>query len=726
MSNRYMLWLVAVLSCTLVSCGDSAPKTEEASTPGATSPAPRPSEALAPARRGPPNVVIITMDTTRADALGIYGQARPSSPQIDRIAREGVVFDAAVSASPETLPSHATLFTGNYPFEHGARSNAGYQLADRNETLAERLGAHGYRTGAEVASSVLQTSTGIDQGFAQFRGLESDGIELQKRGVKGDAGHEEPSLVRTGSDITKRGIEFLRAHRSEPFFLWLHYFDPHSPYLAPLEYRARIPDSAYHAEVASLDAEIGKIARELERLRLVGETLVVLTADHGEGLYEHNEPTHSFLVYDTTIRIPLILWGWKGLPQGKRVGSLVRTVDVLPTILDLLGLPSTDVHDGVSLEPLVSGETSDLALAAYGEATSFVRTFGVPPIRYLRQGSWKYIHKASPELYDLSTDPNELNNVAAAESEIVDRLRGKLLETVDGARAADSESIAVDEVTAQQLQALGYATVGNVSTASIRDDAESLSIDGKDPNDLMRDVLTVSVANGMLAAGRFEDALAEIEGLGRREPDNDFVQNIVHRSLIATRQYEEALPVLEAALRRSPSNSELRSSYASVLAESGNTSAAIDVLRDGLRDSPCAMSHHSELDVFLRAEQRYADLVSILESAIDDCPDEVGLLNNYAWALATLPDAQLRNGEESERLIKRVLERAGREDPSHLDTLAAAVAEQGRYAEAAEIQRRAVAALDGSGFPEDVKAIVRDHLATYRAGRPLRDPVLDP
>jgi arylsulfatase A-like enzyme/thioredoxin-like negative regulator of GroEL len=721
-----MLWLAVWLSCSLVACGDYAPETQTTSTPRGTGPGTRPSEAPAPKREGPPNIVIITMDTTRADALGIYGQARPTSPQIDRIGRDGVVFDSAVTASPETFPSHATIFTGNYPFEHRVRSNVGYQLDDQNVTLAERLRAHGYRTGAEVASSVLQKSTRIDQGFDHFRGVESGGVELKKRGVKGDAGHEEASLVRTGSDITKRGIEFLRTHRSDRFFLWLHYFEPHSPYLAPLEYQAKIPDSPYHAEVASLDEEIGKIVRELERLELVGETLVVLTSDHGEGLYEHNEPTHSFLVYDTTIRIPLIFWGWKNLPHGKRIGSLVRTVDILPTILDLLDLQSPgDIH-GISLKPLILGETSDLALTAYGEATSFVRTFGVSPIRFLREGSWKYIHKANPELYDLATDPNELNNVASENSEIVERLREILVAAVAGASPFAAETIEVDEVEAMQLQALGYVTIANASTAAISDDAASLSIDGKDANELMDDVLTVSVASGMLAAGRFEDALAKLDTLRRREPENDYVQSIVHRSLIATRRFKEALPVLDGALHRAPANHELRLSYADALVESGNTSAAIDVLRDGVRESPCTMSHHTRLDVLLRAEKRYAELVSVLESAVRECPEEVGLLNNYAWALATLPDAGLRDGEAAERIITGAIEQVGHEDPSHLDTLAAAIAEQGRYAEAVGVQQRAVDALDGAGFPEEVKAIVRDHLTTYRGGRPVRDPLPDP
>jgi arylsulfatase A-like enzyme len=673
-------------------------------------------------RPGPPNVLLITLDTTRADALGAYGQARPTSPAIDRLARTGIVFDSALTASPETLPSHATILTGKYPFDHGVRSNVGHRLDKGNETLAERLRAHGYRTGAEVASSVLQKATQIDQGFESFRGAESEGVELQKRGVKGDSGEEETSYVRTGSDITRQGLDFLRAHRSEPFFLWLHYFDPHSPYLAPLEYQAKIPDSAYHAEVASVDAQVGRIIHELEHLGIADDTLVVLTADHGEGLYEHDEPTHAFLVYDTTMRVPLILWGWKGLPGARKVDSVVRTADVLPTILDLLDLPTPDGLRGDSLGPLLSGETTDSERSAYGEATSFVRTFGVPPIRFLREGRWKYIHKANPELYDVMADPSETENLAERKPEIVARLRKQLVALVAEARPAATDSVSVDDATARQLQALGYVASPSTSIAAIRDDDDSLAIDGADPNQLMDDVLTVSIADGMLAAGRFDDAITKLEELRAREADNDFVQSIIHRSLVGAGRYDEALPVLASALGRSPLNIELRESYAAALSEVGRLPEAIEVLEGGLVHSPCTMKLHSNLDTLLRREKRHVDLVAILESAVSDCPDDADLLNNFAWALATLPDAEIRDGARAERLIRRAIELSGREGASHLDTLAAAVAEQGRYTEAADLQRRAIAALEGAGYPKEAEAAVHDHLATYLAGRPVLDP----
>jgi arylsulfatase A-like enzyme/Flp pilus assembly protein TadD len=698
-------------------------------------------ETTDPAARGevlPPNVLLITMDTTRADALGIYGQTRATSPNIDRLAQTGVVFEQVAGSNSETLPSHATLFTALHPFEHGVRSNVGYELADRNRTLAEHLAARGYRTGAEVASAVLREKTRIAQGFEHFRGAESEDATLEKRGVGGDAGHEESNFVRTGSDISMRGVEFIRAHRGEPFFLWLHYFEPHSPYHPPERFRARIPDSAYHAEVAALDFQIGLVLRELERLGLTQRTIIVLTADHGEGLGQHDEPTHSFLVYDTTVRIPLVLSGWKDLPKGIRIPSLVREVDIAPTIVDLLGLPALDGVHGVSLESLISGRETDLSLTAYGEATSFQRTFEVPPLRYLRTGRWKYIHKVNPELFDIENDPGEEHNLATRHPEIAERMRGELIRFVDQRIRRDDETVAVDRDTAEQLEALGYAAVGGSAIEAIRDDPESLALEGPDPNSLLEDVRTIAVSKGLLEAGAFVETLRQIEPLWKKTPDNIYVQDIVRGALIGAGRHAEAIPLLEIAVARSPEDTNLLIDHANALGEAGRIPAAVERLEESLEAAPCDAARVSTLERWLRVQRDHAALVSLLEASTTNCPDDDGLRNNYAWALATLPEGALRDGEKSERVIRRAMEHSGREDFAFLDTLAAALAEQGRFDEAIAVQQRAIAQISnpsasaaGSSVspataapvPKEVLSQIRDHLEKYRGKQPLRDPM---
>ncbi|MFT5444824.1 MAG: arylsulfatase A-like enzyme, partial [Myxococcota bacterium] len=370
-----------------------------------------------------PNLVIITLDTTRADALSAYGQSRKTSPAFDRMAEEGVLFNAAMASSPETLPSHATIFTGKQPFGHGVRGNGGYVLANEHLTIAEAMKAEGYATGAEIAAVVMQESTQIGQGFSTFRDTSSEGVKLQAvfRERDGEV-KAEVLLVRAAADITDSGIEFVRDHRDEKFFIWLHYFNAHAPYSAAEPFSSQFPDSLYHAEVATQDFEMGRFVDELRNLGLADNTLVVVAADHGEGLLEHDERTHSYFLYDSTMRVPLLFWGLDALPKGKRIDSLVRNVDIAPTALDLLGLYPLDNTDGVTLGPLLDGTSADLKLTAYGEANRMASTFKMSPLRFVREGKWKYIHKVNPELYDMSADPGELSNLYEAEPDVAARL----------------------------------------------------------------------------------------------------------------------------------------------------------------------------------------------------------------------------------------------------------------------------------------------------------------
>ena len=295
---------------------------------------------------------MITLDTTRADALGAYGQALPVTPRIDAMAAEGVLFEQVSASAPSTLPSHATLFTGRQPFSHGVRSNFGQGLRDEARTLAEILAERGIATRAEVAAPVLASRLGLAQGFAVY--AEPTGVaELES------LARRDPSRgQRSAEEITDSALAFLRENAHRPLLLWLHYFDPHDPYEAPEPYRSEISDP-YLAEVRRVDDAVGRLLAEIERLGIRESTLVALTADHGEARGEHGEETHSFFVYESTLRVPLVLWG-DGVPRGVRVASLVRLVDVLPTLLDLLGIPAPEGIDGVSLRALLDEPRGDL------------------------------------------------------------------------------------------------------------------------------------------------------------------------------------------------------------------------------------------------------------------------------------------------------------------------------------------------------------------------------
>ncbi len=703
----------------ILACGpgssDLAPK--ESSAPAAQSSLPPPAALPQPPAR-PSNLLLITVDTTRADALGAYGQPLDTSPEIDRLAREGVLFERAIASNPETLPSHSTLFTGRFPFAHGVRSNSGYVLPEQSVTLAEILAAAGFVTAAEVAALVMNPTTQIGQGFASYRDPDSPGVTLKK--VEYVEAPEAELSIRVASDISRHGIDFIRTHRTRPFFLWLHYFDPHVPYSAPGNFNAKLPESPYHAEIASADSQIGRVIEELERLGLRDDTLVVLTSDHGEGLGEHGELTHSYFVYQSTMRIPLIFWGPRLLKQGTRVASVVRNADVAPTVLDLLGLPIVADMQGVSLRPLLTGETKEMALPAYGESIELAKVFAISPLRFVVEGRWKYIHKVNPELYDLVADPGELTNVAAANPEVVARLLSRLEDILAQANPASQDARAeVDAATRARLEALGYlvAPTGSALEGGIDD----LAVSGRDPADLTHDVSEMGHVSSFLGREEYERALSVLVSLRERHPKSNHLLTLHAKLMLDLKRPREAIVLFRESLERDPRGLEDRQNLALLLEETGRLGEAIDVLLETLELGQCQDTVWSSLNAGLARQERYVERVSVLRRATELCADSSETLNNYAWALATSPDPRARDGARAVEAARRAVELVGQPQPAYLDTLAAAHAEAGNWAEAERVEAEALRMLERAGAPEAVRASFRASLERIRARQPQRD-----
>jgi arylsulfatase A-like enzyme len=401
----------------------------------------------------PVGVVVITLDTTRADRLSPYGYMNVSLPSLDRLATEGVVFDQATSVAPLTLPAHTSLFTGLLPQHHGVRDNADPALVETETTLAKTLQACGFRTGAFVGSVVLDPDRGLKQGFEHYEGVPPN-----------DRGTPE-TRQRRANEVIDDALKWLDTIGDSRFFLWTHLYDPHRPYDPPEPYRTTYGHNLYVGEIAFVDAQIGRLLESLERRRLLERAVVVVVGDHGESLGAHGERDHGIFVYEDVLRIPLIVHA-PGLSQ-RRVGEVVRITDVMPTVLEFLDVRSAP-GDGVSLADLMRGRRSGLNLQAYSESL-YPERLGWSALRALREGDVKLIDAPRPELYDLGEDPFEEHNIYDSRPAIADRMTARLSVLMQGRGSAKSQrqSRATPEMRAQ-LASLGYVSATAPRTPTAR------------------------------------------------------------------------------------------------------------------------------------------------------------------------------------------------------------------------------------------------------------------
>jgi choline-sulfatase len=415
-----------------------------------------------------PNILIITIDTLRADHLGCYGFPLARTPAIDRVASEGVRCLDAIAAAPITMPSHTSIFTGLFPPAHGVRDNGAYALGEGAVTLAERLRDAGYTTHAFVSALVLNRRYNLDQGFESY----DDDLWAE----------DDPKLFmireRQAPKTADRFLAWFAGWdrtRPKPFFAWVHFFDPHQPY-HPSATDAALAVSPYDAEIAGVDRQIGRIVETLRNRGLLDDTLLVITADHGESLGEHGEQTHAIFVYDATLRVPLIVrYPRRFTPVV--YGGPARSVDLLPTILGILDLPGGENTDGHDLGSAWAGRESAPRLPQYSESLLSEVGFGMAPLFAIRDGGYKYIRAPRPELYDLRADPKELHNLQPAQRRLAAKLDAELtgLMTASNRHSVKAAASPMTRETEESLQALGY----------LASKSERSSMQGMDPKDAL-------------------------------------------------------------------------------------------------------------------------------------------------------------------------------------------------------------------------------------------------
>lgn len=494
----------------------------------------------------PLNVVIVTFDTTRADHLAPYGHPEARTPVINQLAAEGVLFERASAPVPITLPSHTTLMTGKEPFTHGIRDNGLFILNQDQQTLAEILKQQGYQTAAGIASFPLTSEFGLNQGFDLFE----ENITNSYEDLYGQRSFPKSRLFfdeRPASRVNEAIFPWLEEHHDEPFFLWVHYFDPHHPHEPPAPYNQIFAHDLYSGEIAYADESLGRLLDHLKNLGVYDNTIVVFTSDHGEGNDEHNESTHSTLIYNSTLHVPLIIRHPEQQGAGQRIKPWVGTVDVMPTILDMLDLDIPEDIQGSSLWPYVeSPDTISNVVNSeiYVESLSPRLSSGWGELRGLIYGDTKYIHGPRPELYDLSIDHHELNNLIEQKPELAEEMKARLENYIQDHRVEGLDnSASVSQETLNRLRGLGYV---QFSTEAVGTIDEVLRSDGEAPQDYAGLTSTFSHAKNLLFQGRAIEASRYIQSLLNTNPNNVAYRELLIQSEISRGRYEVALELLKA------------------------------------------------------------------------------------------------------------------------------------------------------------------------------------
>jgi arylsulfatase A-like enzyme/thioredoxin-like negative regulator of GroEL len=595
-------------SFTPVACALFALASACAGAAGCGRSSPPPAQSATPAN----DVLLITIDTARADRFSYSGAPGPGTPRIDALAREGAGFVEAISPAPLTKPAHASLMTGRLPPSHTVRDNGAYRLPDSETTLAEVLRNAGFTTAAFVGSQVLDARYGFNQGFATY----DDTIP-----VLGDSAVLSYA-ERRGEDVASAAERWLGTQSGGRLFAWVHLFDPHAPYRPPEPERSRYP-SAYDGEIAYVDRVVGSLLDAWQARRGLDRTLVVVTADHGEALGEHDEATHGVLVHDATLRVPLVIRA-PGLRLPRSIGAPVSLIDVMPTILGLLQLAPPAGVQGRDLTPLMRGESLVWSReSGYSESLYAEIHHGCAPLRALREGNFKLVRGSADELYDLTRDPHELRDVAATEPARTRDLGDALDRLVAELHAGTAEAAPLDDESRRALESLGYSWTPSASPASGR---------GRDPREALRSMKTMAEADRSFARGDVPGAVASYREVLTVEPASVDARVRLAQVLVTQGRYPEAARLLAAAAAIAPKEPELRRRLGDALFAMKKYREALEAYDTGLALHPAGHDIRDARWRVLNQIGRHDDMLAEAERAVAADPSDG--MARYARALA--------------------------------------------------------------------------------------------
>ncbi len=699
-------------------------------------------EKVVPASRGDyagHNVLFISLDTTRADRIGCYGNEKIKTPNLDALARKGVMFTQAVTPGSTTLPSHASMMTGLYPFHHGARANGVFRLPEDQRTLAEILSEKGYVTGAVVSAFVLDSRFGLKQGFDYYE----DGG--QEHALESGLGDPE----RSGDKSTDLALSWLDKNSDKPFFLWMHYFDPHQPYLPPGDLAKEYEYLPYDGEIAFVDSQIGRLLTRIEEKGLTDKTLVVVVGDHGQGLGQHLEVTHGFLLYDSTLEVPMIMACGNRLGGGVQIGREVCAVDLMPTILTLLGVDGPVKMDGMDLT-----RPFDESRLIYMETLEGFQGYEMAPILAVRDGRMKYIYGPEPELYDLQVDPYENANLIDVKPEVAAKMETSLSEFFGGDLQAAAYAQPTGQLSEQeraQLAALGYIGAGGGGASSgfrelpdpkkmmpvVREGEMALqnlnegdvagTIDGL--NDLLEDhpdfyILLKWLADAYLRAKDLENARKTFERCAEVHPADPRPQVMLARLALHFRDVDEAIKRYEATLNVCPDDYSALFELAAVLTEqrrepvraanlfykaycvrpddktiveqmaaamrnAGRSDEAIKLLTERLDHNPDMAETRNALGRLLLESGRCDEAVAVMREGVRRNPSQLEMVNNLAFTVVKCTKSGSLPPWEAAVMMEQLCQKTDYHIPEYLRTLAVIYRALDRVDEAVQVAEQA-------------------------------------
>ncbi|HSZ63107.1 MAG TPA: sulfatase-like hydrolase/transferase [Terriglobales bacterium] len=608
-----------------------------------------------------PNILLITLDTTRADRMGFLGSKRGLTPNLDALARDSAVFTHAYSQAPLTPTSHATILTGTYPQFHQV-NDFRLPLAKDLPYAPDVLHAHGYRTAAFVGSVVLDPATnyapGFDRGFDTYNaGFDPEAIRQKGR---------FETIERRGNVVVTRARAWLTHHPKGPFFLWVHLYDAHDPYDPPEPYKSRYASEPYDGEIAYEDAAVGRLLAQFKARGLYEDAVIAVMSDHGESLGTHGEDTHGIFLYDETIQVPLVIKlprknaGDKSTTKQttKRIDDKVELVDVMPTLLQAAGVAVPTEVQGQSLMGLLTTATtpadSGTAVEAWHDRPAYAETdyprtaFGWSALRSLRTGKYLYVQAPRQELYDEVADAKAEHNLAGESTAVADTLKARL-DSIRQQTANNREApkATVDPTAQEKLAALGYVSGGsNASNAGS-------AAQGADPKDKIEISNLNHQANALRQSGRPADAVPLLQQLLAKDPNMPNIYGELGECYLDLTEFQKALPVLRKAKELDPESSAARLRLAKALMGVGDFAAAVPELEFAVARIPSYAEAHLFLEMAYARTNRIPETIKECQTVLEFFPDHFGsylilgrfleLSGDFAGAVPKLKKASALN-----------------------------------------------------------------------------------